>query len=360
MGAPKVAPPGLPNPDGDIMVDLHVPADQRVSKQKEAETLPKVLLTDIDLNWLQTVGEGWAAPLKGFMREGILLETLHFNSILVDPFNVTGNQLRLESPTNFDNFSQFPPRDRVSMSIPITLSITDFTKIQVEASGRKDVALVTRMGQTVAILRDVEIYANRKEEIVTRMYGVIDPGHPYIQNIYAGGDYLIGGEVELLDRIRYNDGLDQWRKTATELMQEFQDKGADTVYAFQTRNPTHAGHAYLMKSAGEDLRNKGYQNPVLWLSPLGGWTKSDDVPLDVRVKQHQAVLDAGVSHPGGLDPATTVMAIWPAPMVYAGPTEVQFHAKSRRSAGASYFGTGRRDNCILVFGTLKCPWHFFC
>jgi 3'-phosphoadenosine 5'-phosphosulfate synthase len=47
------------------------------------------------------------------------------------------------------------------------------------------------------------------------------------------------------------------------------------------------------------------------------------------------------SHPGGLDPATTVMAIWPAPMVYAGPTEVQFHAKSRRSAGASYFVVGR-------------------
>jgi 3'-phosphoadenosine 5'-phosphosulfate synthase len=343
MGAPKVAPPGLPNPDGDVMVDLHVPAHQRAIKHAEAETLPKVLLTDIDLNWLQTVGEGWAAPLKGFMREGILLETLHFNSILVDPFNVTGNQLRLETPTNFVNFPEFPPRDRVSMSIPITLSITDFTKMGIEASGKQDVALVTRMGQTVAILRNVEIYANRKEEIVTRMYGVIDPGHPYIQNIYSGGDYLIGGEVELLDRIRYNDGLDQWRKTATELMQEFQDKGADTVYAFQTRNPTHSGHAYLMKSAGQDLRNKGYQNPVLWLSPLGGWTKSDDVPLDVRVKQHQEVLNAGVSHPGGLDPATTVMAIWPAPMVYAGPTEVQFHAKSRRSAGASYFGKAKDE-----------------
>ena len=156
-----------------------------------------------------------------------------------------------------------------------------------------------------------------------------------------GGDYLIGGEIELLDRIRYNDGLDQWRKTASELFQEFQSKGADTVYAFQTRNPTHSGHAYLMRSAGENLKSKGYQNPVLWLSPLGGWTKADDVPLDVRVKQHEEVLNAGLTHPGGLDPATTVMAIWPAPMVYAGPTEVQFHAKSRRCAGASYFVVGR-------------------
>lgn len=37
----------------------------------------------------------------------------------------------------------------------------------------------------------------------------------------------------------------------------------------------------------------GYKNPILWLSPLGGWTKADDVPLDVRVKQHVAVLNEG-------------------------------------------------------------------
>ena len=67
---------------------------------------------------------------------------------------------------------------------------------------------------------------------------------------------------------------------------EYEAKGADVVFAFQTRNPTHAGHAYLMRTGRERLIAKGYKNPVLWLSPLGGWTKSDDVPLDVRVKQH--------------------------------------------------------------------------
>jgi len=339
FGAPKVSPPGLPNPDGDVVVDLHVPLELKAERKAEAETLPKVRITDIELNWLQTIGEGWASPLKGFMREGTLLETLHFNSILTDPFNLTGNALRLERQTDFDNFPEHPAANRVSMSVPITLACTSFTRDAIK--GAQSVALVTQMGQTVAILRDPEVYENRKEEIVARMFGVIDNDHPYIKHIYAGGDYLIGGEIELLDRIRYNDGLDKWRKTAKELMQEFQEKGADTVYAFQTRNPTHAGHAYLMRSAGEDLRKKGYQKPVLWLSPLGGWTKADDVPLDVRVKQHEEVLAAGVGHPGGLDPATTVMAIWPSPMVYAGPTEVQFHAKSRRSAGASYFVVGR-------------------
>ena len=292
-GAPKVSPPGLPNPDGDEMIDLHVPAELKSERMAEAETLPKVLITDVDLNWLQVIGEGWAAPLKGFMREGTLLETIHFNSILVDPFNLTGNALRHETQTDFANFPDRQAPQRVSMSVPITLSCSSYTKAAIESSEKRAVALVTQMGQTVAILRDPEVYNNRKEEIITRMFGVIDPGHPYIKHIASGGDYLIGGEVELLDRIRYNDGLDKWRKTAKELSEEFQSKGADTVYAFQTRNPTHAGHAYLMRSAGEDLRAQGYKKPVLWLSPLGGWTKEDDVPLDVRVRQHEEVLQAG-------------------------------------------------------------------
>jgi len=292
-GAPKLSPPGLPNPDGDEEIDLHVPDHLKAERKAEAETLPKVLITDLDLNWLQVIGEGWAAPLKGFMREGTLLETLHFNSILVDPFNLTGSKDIHEQTTNFESFPDVRPPNRVSMSVPITLSCTSYTKAAIESSPHNAVALTTQMGNVVAILRNPEIYDNRKEEIVTRMFGVIDPGHPYIIEIYKGGDYLIGGEVELLDRITYNDGLDKWRKTTKELMAEFKKKGADTVYAFQTRNPTHAGHAYLMRSAGENLKKQGYKKPVLWLSPLGGWTKEDDVPLDVRVKQHEQVLDYG-------------------------------------------------------------------
>ena len=41
---------------------------------------------------------------------------------------------------------------------------------------------------------------------MARVFGVIDPGHPYISHIYSGGDWLIGGEVQLLDRIRYKRG----------------------------------------------------------------------------------------------------------------------------------------------------------
>lgn len=60
------------------------------------------------------------------------------------------------------------------------------------------------------------------------------------------------------------------------------------------------------------------------------------MPLQTRIEQHHAVLKEGV-----LDPASTVLAVFPSPMMYAGPTEVQWHAKARMATGASFYIVGR-------------------
>lgn len=91
-----------------------------------------------------------------------------------------------------------------------------------------------------------------------------------------------------------------------------------------------------MRDCRRQLLERNYRNPILLLHPLGGWTKDDDVPLPIRMAQHQAVLDSGV-----LNREHTVLAIFPSPMMYAGPTEVQWHAKSRMNAGASFYIVGR-------------------
>ena len=60
------------------------------------------------------------------------------------------------------------------------------------------------------------------------------------------------------------------------------------------------------------------------------------MPLAVRMEQHKAVLEEGL-----LDKESTVIAIFPSPMMYAGPTEVQWHAKARMTCGANFYIVGR-------------------
>lgn len=115
--------------------------------------------------------------------------------------------------------------------------------------------------------------------------------------------------------------MDEYRKTPLELRQYFLDLDCDAVFAFQLRNPIHNGHALLMRETREQLRKK-YNKPMLLLHPLGGWTKDDDVPLHVRIAQHKAVIESGL-----LEEEWTVLAIFPSPMLYAGPKEVQWHAR---------------------------------
>ena len=183
----------------------------------------------------------------------------------------------------------------------------------------------------------IAIYKHPKEERIARTWGTTAPGLPYAEEaITNAGNWLIGGDLEVLEPVKYNDGLDRFRLSPFELRKELEKRGADAVFAFQLRNPVHNGHALLMTDTRRRLLEMGYKNPILLLHPLGGFTKADDVPLSWRMKQHEKVLEDGV-----LDPETTVVSIFPSPMLYAGPTEVQWHAKARINAGANFYIVGR-------------------
>lgn len=117
----------LIEPDGGALVNRVVPESERAAKALEAESMPKVGLTQIDLEWVHVISEGWASPLKGFMREDEYLQSLHFNCI------------RMKDGTI------------VNMSLPIVLAIDDEAKERIGAS--QDVGLVGPTGDLVGILR---------------------------------------------------------------------------------------------------------------------------------------------------------------------------------------------------------------
>ncbi|KAL1322925.1 hypothetical protein HN51_067932 [Arachis hypogaea] len=310
-GAPFIK-SSLIEPDGGALVDLVVSESQRGPKILEAEALPKVKLTKIDIEWVHVISEGWASPLRGFMREDEYLQSLHFNA------------LRLKGNGSL-----------VNMSLPIVLAIDDQTKEKIGNSS--NVGLLGPSGDCIAILRSIEIYKHNKEERIARTWGTIAAGLPYVEEaITPAGNWLLGGDLEVLKPIKYNDGLDNYRLSPKQLREEFDRREADAVFAFQLRNPVHNGHALLMNDTRKGLLEMGYKNPILLLHPLGGFTKADDVPLSVRMEQHSKVLEDGV-----LDPETTIVAIFPSPMHYAGPTEVQWHAKARINAGANFYIVGR-------------------
>ena len=87
--------------------------------------------------------------------------------------------------------------------------------------------------------------------------------------VMDSGEWLVGGDLEVIERIRWNDGLDDYRLTPNELRARFKELGADAVFAFQLRNPVHNGHALLMNDTKRRLKERGYNKPTLLLHPLG-------------------------------------------------------------------------------------------
>ena len=117
----------LIDPDGGALVELVAPPDRLPVLRAEAGALPRVRLAPVDLQWAHVLAEGWASPLRGFMREAEYLQSLHFNCI------------------------RLPDGGLVNMSLPIVLAVGDADKERI--GDKPDVALEGPDGGVVAILR---------------------------------------------------------------------------------------------------------------------------------------------------------------------------------------------------------------
>lgn len=55
---------------------------------------------------------------------------------------------------------------------------------------------------------------------------MVEFAFPRSQMVMESGDWLVGGDLQVLDRIYWKDGLDQYRLTPTELKQKFKEMNA--------------------------------------------------------------------------------------------------------------------------------------
>lgn len=120
------------------------------------------------------------------------------------------------------HFNSIRKNGRVySQSVPIVLSCTDADKEQLK--DQTSVCLVYQ-GKEIGYMTNISIFPHRKEERCARQFGLVHRQHPYQKFIFEEcGDWLIGGDVHVFEKITWNDGLDQYRLTPFEIIKKCQE-----------------------------------------------------------------------------------------------------------------------------------------
>ncbi|MCF6409150.1 sulfate adenylyltransferase [Pseudalkalibacillus salsuginis] len=262
---------------------------------EEFTNLKKIELTRGQLNDLDCIASGVYSPLEGFMTK--------------DDYDNVLDYMRLKTGEIW--------------TIPITLPI-DETRIS-ELKDEKRVLLVYD-SDVYGVLEVDDIYHVDLKREAELIYGTVDPDHPGVKKLYGRPSVNIGGQITMFKRVTASFPNHTYAPEETRLI--FQQKGWNTIVGFQTRNPIHRAHEYIQKTALEHVDG-------LFLHPLVGETKSDDVPAEVRMKCYEVLLDNYYPKDRYL------LGVFSSSMRYAGPREAVFHAIVRKNFGCTHFIIGR-------------------
>lgn len=287
----------LIKPHGGRLINRMVVGREREELRVRAKHLKKISLTPREISDLELIAIGGYSPLEGFM-------------IKKDYENVVENK-RLSSA--------------LPWTIPITLPVT-----KEEAKAFKegeDIALTADTGEILALLHLEEKYEYDKRKEARLVYTTEEDTHPGVKVLYQQGDVLLGGKVSVINRPKHTKFL-QYRLDPAQTRKIFKERGWKKVVGFQTRNPVHRAHEYILKCALEIVDG-------LLLHPIVGETKKDDIPAEVRMKCYEILLEK--YYPKD----RVVLAVNPASMRYAGPREAIFHALVRKNYGCTHFIVGR-------------------
>jgi len=193
----------------------------------------------------------------------------------------------------------------------------------------QEIALLNKEGIVLAIMNVEEKFELDLNNLAQKCFKTTEEAHPGVQAIKRGGNKFIAGPLEMVNRPLRKEDIDQkYFLDPSETRAEFAKRGWKTVVAFQTRNPIHRAHEYLIKCAQEIVDGA-------MIHPIVGETKSDDIPAPVRMKCYEALIS------GYFNPENTMLGVLPTAMRYAGPREAINHTLIRKNYGCTHMIIGR-------------------
>ncbi|MBH8597087.1 MULTISPECIES: sulfate adenylyltransferase [unclassified Thermoactinomyces] len=284
-------------PHGGRLINRILEGEKKQEWLERAASFPQITVSKVTLSDLACIATGVFSPLTGFLSE--------------EDYKSVRDSMRLSDGTVW--------------SIPITLPVPEE---KVEEIKKADYVTLTDSEGTVIAVQEVHsLYRVDQREEARKVYRTDDEKHPGVARLLRQSPYYLGGDIWLVnrpDRGRFA----RYTYDPAETRQMFIERGWRKVVGFQTRNPVHRAHEYLQKCALETV-------DALFLHPLVGETKADDIPADVRVKSYEVIL----KHYYPQD--RVLFGVYPAAMRYAGPREAIFHALARKNYGCTHFIVGR-------------------